>query len=126
MVLRRVVVLATVLSILTATAACAASYNERMKFLDQMSAEGIKYRGQLQRQQTNPGVKACEIGWNLLNADVPSDIDGGGVSMEWRAQVEEAYVKSCMTGEALPKPDPSGINARTVVPFSGVPTVGPS
>lgn len=110
-----------VLAAAALTAGCADSYDTRMKFLDKMSAEGIKYRGQLQQQETPPDKAACEIGWKLLDADPPYDANGGVATVEWKAQIQEAYVKSCMTGETLPKPDPSGVNARTVVPFSGSP-----
>lgn len=118
---RKVTMIAAVL-VVAALAGCSpAEYDERMKFLDKMSAEGIKYRGQLQQQATVPNKAACEIGWNLLDADPPDDQRGSFESDQWMAQVQEAYVKSCMTGETLPKPDPSGVNARTVVPFSGTP-----
>lgn len=124
---RHCVALLAALSIAIAAGGCsAASYEERMKFLDKMSAEGLKYRSQLQEQNTNPDAAACEIGWNLLSANIPSDITGAGPSSTWQAQVKEAYVKSCMTGETIPKPDPSGINARTPVPFSHSPAATPS
>lgn len=98
-------------------AGCAASYNERMTFLDQMSAKGIEYRGQLQKQGTDPSEQACGIGFDLLKPDIPSDQDGGDATPAWRAQVREAYMKSCLTGAARPKPDPSGVKAVTPVPF---------
>ena len=116
------IVAATVFTL--SAAGCAASYSDRMKFLDEMSTKGIEYRGQLQQQNTPPDEAACKIGWRLLDADVPYDTDEGGVTPEWKAEVQEAYVKSCITGEALPKPDPSGVSARTPVPFSSAaPTV---
>lgn len=118
---RNATMIAAVLAAVALTAGCADSYETRMKFLDKMSAEGIKYRSQLQQQATVPDKAACEIGWKLLDADPPYDGDGGATSLKWRGQVQEAYVKSCMTGETLPKPDPSGVSARTVVPFSGSP-----
>ena len=100
------------------TAGCSAeSYTNRMKFLDEMSTKGIEYRGQLQQQNTQPDEAACKIGWKLLDADIPADQELGHVSPTWAAQSQEAYVKSCMTGQPLPKPDPSGIPARTPVPF---------
>ncbi|MEU6076047.1 hypothetical protein [Micromonospora sp. NPDC047074] len=33
----------------------------------------------------------------------------GDVSVTWQEQVEEAYIKSCMTGELKPKPDVNGV-----------------
>lgn len=107
------------LGLIAAVSGCAPhSYATRMKFLDDMSARGIEYRTQLQAQNTPPDEAACAIGWRLLDADVPYDEDGGVRSNEWNAEVKEAYIKSCMTGESLPKPDPSGIKARTPVPIT--------
>jgi hypothetical protein len=96
------------------------TYDKRVAFLDKMSAEGIKYRGQLQKQQTVPDQAACTLGWRLLNPEIPDD-DSGDMdngTKQWRAEVQEAYTKSCMTGQTIPKPDPSGVGARSVVPFS--------
>jgi hypothetical protein len=105
-------------AVMIAVSGCSpAPYNERMAFLDQMSTKGIEYRGQLQKQGTEPSEKACSIGFSLLKPDIPSDVDGGGVSQGWRDQVREAYMKSCMTGQPRPKPDPSGVKAVTPVPF---------
>jgi hypothetical protein len=96
---------------------CAASYDTRMAFLDRMSSSGIKYRGQLQQQGTDPSDKACGIGYDLLKPNIPNDEDGN-ISIEWTNQVREAYVKACLTGKPRPKPDPSGIKAVSPVPFS--------
>ncbi|BCJ67975.1 hypothetical protein GCM10009779_57560 [Polymorphospora rubra] len=49
---------------------------------------------------------------------MPADTDGTAPSQAWRAQVEEAYVKSCMTGELKPRPDVDGIDAVTAVPVA--------
>jgi len=105
--------------LLAGCSAEAGTYEKRSAFLDKMSAEGIKYRGSLQKQDTEPSRKACEQGWHLLDPDIPTN-EYSQSSSEWLAQLEEAYVKSCMTGETIPKPDPSGINARTAVPFPSV------
>ncbi|SNY72869.1 hypothetical protein [Paractinoplanes atraurantiacus] len=124
----RTVALAGVLLALAAAAiGCEpASYATRMKFLDEMAAKGIEYRTQLHAQRTSPDEAACTIGWRLLDADAPSDEEGDFRSEQWRAEVKEAYVKSCMTGEPLPKPDPSGVKARTPVPItSAVPRPRP-
>ncbi len=107
------------LALAGAVSGCAAEpYDKRMAFLDDMSARGVEYRTQLHAQKTPPDEAACAIGWRLLDATVPYDQGGGSWSNEWRAEVEEAYIKSCMTGELLPKPDPSGIKARTPVPIT--------
>jgi hypothetical protein len=107
------------LALTAVVSGCAsAPYATRMKFLDDMSAKGIEYRTQLQTQRTPPDEAACAIGWRLLDADVPYDQAMAVSSNEWQAEVKEAYIKSCMTGESLPKPDPSGIKARTPVPIT--------
>lgn len=100
---------------------CAASYPERMKHLDDVTNKGLTYRAQLQKQGTEPTKEACTDGWVLLQDNPPDDVTTGGVTERWQAQIKEAYVKACMTGGARPKPDPSGINAVTPVPFTSQP-----
>lgn len=106
---------------LLAVAGCAASYPTRMKHLDDVTNKGLAYRTQLQKQGTDPTKKACEIGWTLLQDDPPDDGVAGIQTEQWTAQVREAYVKACMTGGHRPKPDPSGIDAVTPVPFTSQP-----
>jgi hypothetical protein len=107
---------------------CAASYDKRMSFLDEMSSRGIEYRQQLQQQGTQPSEDACDKGWGLLDADPPSDREGGGWTPEWKDQTREAYIKGCLTGAARPKPDPSGVDAVTPVPYGSerTPSIAPS
>lgn len=94
----------------------AAPYSEREAFLDRMTAEGVEYRSELLRQATPISDKACAAGWVLLSPNVPYDEDGPNHSKEWLDQVEEAYMKGCLTGQLRPKPDPSGVKAVTPVP----------
>lgn len=98
-----------------------APYDERMKFLDDMSQKGIDYRTQLFDQRTDPSKEACEIGYDLLDPDIPTDDEVGMTSTAWIERVEEAYVKSCMTGELKPKPDVDGVDAVTPVPVTARP-----
>ena len=99
-----------------------APYDERMKFLDDVSQKGIDYRAQLFDQKTAPSKEACKIGYDLLDPALPPDlVNGIGTSPEWEKQVEEAYIKSCMTGELKPKPDVEGIDAVTAVPVTARP-----
>ncbi|RLP93605.1 hypothetical protein [Micromonospora sp. CV4] len=121
MKLRKVVTLPLVALALGVAGCSAASYEERMKYLDEVSQKGIDYRSKLQEQKTEPSKDACTIGFDLLQAKPPTDRDGGIVTDTWRDQVKESYVKSCMTGELRPKPDPSGIDAVTPVPVSAPP-----
>ncbi|MFF0256926.1 hypothetical protein ACFYPW_31075 [Micromonospora zamorensis] len=106
-----------------AASGCAASYEERMKYLDEIAQKGIDYRAKLYEQRTEPSGEACKIGFDLLKASPPLDQDGGS-SKKWNDQVEEAYIKSCVTGELKPKPDVEGVDAVTPVPVT-VPA-GPS
>ena len=115
MKLHRVILIPLAAGVMT-LAGCAASYEDRMSFLDEMSTKGIEYRKQLQKQGTEPSEKACDDGYVLLDPNIPDDSDGGGTTPKWRDQVREAYIKSCLTGEARPKPDPSGVKAVTPVP----------
>lgn len=114
-----------VVAVAAALQACAASYSQRMKHLDYVAAKGVAYRGQLHKQGTQPSEESCTTGWNLLQDAPPLDGDFGGVSPKWKGQVAEAFVKSCMTGQPRPKPDPSGVGAVTAVPFSS-PSAAPS
>ncbi len=102
-----------------------APYDQRMQFLDEMSAKGIEYRGQLHQQGTEPVEASCSTGWTLLQASVPPDAiaNGGGAyaTDEWKAQAKEAYVKACLTGQPRPKPDPEGVKAVTPVPHTSTP-----
>lgn len=99
-----------------------APYDERMKFLDDVSQKGIDYRVQLFDQKTEPSKDACKIGYDLLDPDLPPDMgDGMSTTPEWEKQVEEAYIKSCMTGELKPKPDVEGVDAVTGVPITARP-----
>ncbi len=99
-----------------AAAGCGTSYEERLRFLDRVNAQGIQYRMDLQRQDTQPSKDACEIGWNLLDVDIPSDGDGN-YNEAWEKQVKEAYMKGCLTGQERPRPDVSGVDAVTPVPI---------
>ncbi|WP_146228116.1 hypothetical protein [Micromonospora sp. S4605] len=107
-----------------AASGCAASYEDRMKYLDEIAQKGIDYRAKLYEQKTEPSTEACKIGFDLLKANPPQDQDGGGTSSKWKEQVEEAYIKSCVTGELKPKPDVEGVDAVTPVPVTAPP--GPS
>lgn len=118
----RTVATAVALAAVLGATGCAASHQERMKHLDQVSQRGIDYRDQLRAQDTDPSREACAIGYDLLQDAPPADQDGMvSTTDKWREQVKEAYVKSCMTGELKPKPDVDGVNAVTAVPLTGQP-----
>ncbi len=116
--LRTIAVGVMALAVLTLGGCGKEPYNERMKFLDDISQKGIDYRTHLYDQQTEPSKEACKIGYDLLDPDLPADTEIGDTSAKWREQVEEAYVKSCMTGELKPKPDVDGVDAVTPVPIT--------
>jgi len=98
-----------------------APYDQRMKYLDEIAQNGIDYRVKLFEQKTDPSTEACKIGFDLLDPTAPNDQDMGS-STKWLARVEEAYVKSCMTGELKPKPDVDGVDAVTPVPVTAPPS----
>ncbi len=104
-----------------------APYDERMAFLDKMTEAGITYRTDLLRQGTPISEEACRTGYELLDPDRPYDQTGRFQSEQWKAQIEEAFIKGCVTGRARPKPEPSGVNAVTPVPHgSGTPSGSPT
>ncbi len=103
-----------------------ASYEEKEKFLDKVSADGVTYRGQLQKQKTEPSKEACKIGFDLHDYDMPNDYDVATTSQELKAQVEEAFVRSCMTGEPRPKPEPQGVDGVRPVPHGSESPSGPA
>ncbi|WP_157632373.1 hypothetical protein [Salinispora pacifica] len=118
----RTVATAVALAAVLGATGCAASYEERMRHLDEVSAKGIAYRGQLYEQDTEPSREACTIGYDLLKNTPPYDRDGpDSISKAWSDQVKEAYIKSCMTGELKPKPDVDGVDAVTSVPITAPP-----
>ncbi|MFG1892169.1 hypothetical protein ACGFIR_30420 [Micromonospora sp. NPDC049051] len=96
------------------------SYDERMQYLDKVSQQGIDYRVKLYEQKTAPSKDACAIGYELLDQSPPRDGDLAS-SAKWLDRVEEAYIKSCMTGELKPKPDVDGVDAVTAVPVTAPP-----
>ncbi len=120
MTYRRIAALFAALALLGGCAVTAAPYAERMAFLDRMTEEGIKYRGELLKQGTQISQEACDDGYELLNPNLPYDDSPSYHSPKWEAQVKEAYVKGCLTGLPRPKPEPSGAGAVTVVPHSSV------
>jgi cytochrome c5 len=132
MTLRRITSAVLALAALVVMAACAASYDKRMQFLDEVTQEGVDYRAALLKQGTEVSEAACRTGWTLLQPDIPYDGDAGDVSKEWKAQVEEAYMKGCLTGKPRPRPEPSGVDAVTPVPHgsapgeSGAPSTSPT
>jgi hypothetical protein len=86
-----------------------------MQYLDDTAKRGVSYRARLQEQGTQPSKEACKLGYEQIKELPPQD-EVGHISEVWRKQVEEAFVKSCMTGELMPKPDPSGVDAVTPSP----------
>ncbi|WP_148307889.1 hypothetical protein [Actinoplanes friuliensis] len=105
----------------------AEQYQEREKFLDTVTNDGITYRGQLQKQGSQISEQGCLLGYDLRDygeGEIPSAPDDSGLSSEkrktWLGQVKESYVKGCLTGLPRPKPEPSGVKAVTPVPHGSV------
>lgn len=123
------VLVTSVLAVSGCVKSAAEQYQEREKFLDKATADGITYRGQLQKQGSKVSDPACRIGYDLRDYgpdEIPPAPQDQGFSQKqyntWLAQIEEAYVKGCLTGRPRPKPEPSGVNAVTPVPIGSGPS----
>lgn len=114
--IRTLVKIGLVAVAVAALQACAAPYDVRMKHLDLTAQRGLDYRAKLLKQGTQPSKSACATGWGFVQDNPPNDGDGGGETEEWHTQIAEAFIKSCMTGEPRPRPEPSGVDAVTAVP----------
>lgn len=85
--------------------ACSASYDERMAYLREVASRGAETHKLLASQGARIDAKRCGAAYDgLADDDIPSDLGGGSESTEWRAQVRQFFVDSCVTG--LPKPVP--------------------
>lgn len=102
-----------------------APYDERMAFLDKMTQAGIEYRTDLLDQGTAISEEACRTGYNLLDPDKPYDDTPRFQTDKWKDQIEEAYIKGCLTGQARPKPEPSWSDVVPVVPHGSTPSSTP-
>ncbi len=117
---------ALALSALLLGGCATATYEQKEKFLDRVSTDGVTYRGQLQKQKTDPSKDACKIGFDLHEYDMPNDLDSFSTSQELKDQIEEAFVRSCMTGETRPKPEPDGVDGVSPVPHGSESPSGPA
>lgn len=92
-----------------------------MAYLRLIANRGVETHRLLASQGTTIDAKRCEAAYYALKTNPPDDIAGGGDSLEWKGQVRQFFVDSCVTG--LPKPVP-GQPAPS--PASTSPTATPS
>ena len=109
-------------------AACSASYDERMAYLRTVANQGAETH-QLLVDQEAPriDVKRCTEAWaGLANQeDFPQDI-ATGYSEEWKGQIQQFFVDSCVSGKPKPvpgdpvppSPAPSPAASSSAVPTS--------
>ncbi|MFE2754024.1 hypothetical protein ACFXGA_18700 [Actinosynnema sp. NPDC059335] len=107
-----------------ALAGCAgpvAPYEERMGYLRKVAAQGAETHGLL-RDQDAPKIDKdrCLGAWIRLQnpGEIPSDLHGGGSSLDWRNRVQEFFVDSCVSGK--PKLAP-GDQQLSTAPSSSAP-----
>ncbi|OLT12949.1 hypothetical protein BJF79_03350 [Actinomadura sp. CNU-125] len=116
---------AALLTLTFTLTACAASYDERMTYLRKIANRGAETHKLLAAQGAHIDAKRCGATYDgLADDDIPSDIDGGGASTEWRAQVRQFFVDSCVTG--LPKPVPGHNNPPPASPSTPPTTAQPA
>lgn len=105
----RQVILVVTLGAAVPLAACtsAASFEERMDYLRQVANQGAETHDLLAAQEA-PRIdkERCERAFAgvVRTEDFPSDLNGGGQTKEWVAQIREFFVDSCVSG----KPKPAG------------------
>lgn len=82
-----------------------ATYQQRMDYLRKTTQRGVEAHLLLRSQGARIDAKRCEAVYRGLVSDIPADSSTGNRSVEWRTQVKQFFVDSCVTG--LPKPLPT-------------------
>lgn len=101
-------------------AGCAASYEERRDYLRTVAVRGAETHVLMQAQEVKEiNKKRCEQAYQGLADDIPHDHDMGGRSNEWRGQVEQFFVDSCLSGV------PKSLEDIPAVPSPGADTTDP-
>ncbi|GAB2504663.1 hypothetical protein [Nocardiopsis aegyptia] len=84
---------------LLAVSGCAATYDERLDYLEESAQRGVQVHKMFQGQGVEINEETCINAHVALNDDIPSDISGGSPpSDEWEGLVEEAFVNACTSG----------------------------
>ncbi|MEU5869597.1 hypothetical protein ABZ815_51130 [Nonomuraea sp. NPDC047529] len=127
---------ATTAAVITAiaTIGCspASTYDQRMTYLRKVAGRGVDTYKLLYSQEAQIDKGRCErafVGNGVIN-DAPDDVTGGGETPEWRAQVKEFFVDSCISGKPKPVPgdlpDPAASQPSTTpsptAPSTATPT----
>lgn len=101
MVIRKVLVVASIAFCGLSTVACAASYDERVDYLRETSLRGIETNSLLRGQGKPITEGSCQNANRALNNDSPND--QGTVdthqSEAWARLVEETFVSACVSGK---------------------------
>ncbi|MGV9600715.1 hypothetical protein ACWDR1_29035 [Streptosporangium sandarakinum] len=100
-----------------------------MAFLHKVANRGVDTYKLLYSQDARIDKARCERAFEGSGADgdMPSDVAGGTSTPEWRGQVKEFFVDSCISGK--PKPLPKDLPYPTTSPSpttSSTPTPSPS
>ncbi|MEU4576146.1 hypothetical protein [Nonomuraea sp. NPDC023979] len=98
--------------------------DERMSYLRKSAGRGVDTYKLLYSQEAKIDKARCERAFDGSGAskDMPPDTDTGHLTAQWRAQVKEFFVDSCLSGK--PKPVPGELPNPSTAPStpSPVPT----
>lgn len=92
-----------------------------MNYLRKVTNRGVETHNLLYSQGAAINAKRCGDAYDgLEDPNIPEDLGDGGTSPQWRAQVRQFFVDSCVTG--LPKPVPGQATPTTPPPTTATPT----
>ncbi|WP_433357916.1 hypothetical protein ACQP25_45290 (plasmid) [Microtetraspora malaysiensis] len=124
---RKKITIAAAAAALTVIAGCSSStYEERLAFLRKVANRGVDTYKLLYSQEARIDKARCERAFDGSGAadDAPPD-SSGGRTPEWRGQVKEFFVDSCLSGK--PKPVPGDLPYPASTPaISDSPSATPS
>lgn len=90
------------------TAGCGSTYDERINYLRLTAQRGAAMHTYLAAQEATIDKARCERAYEGSRAWADAPADGGTtLSDEWRAQIQEFYVDSCLSGK--PKAVPGDV-----------------
>lgn len=97
---------ALISSIAVLTGCSTSTYEERMAYLRKVANRGVDTYKLLYSQEAHIDKARCARAFEGSGADndMPRDDAASGVSLEWRAQAEEFFVDSCVSGKPKPVP----------------------
>jgi hypothetical protein len=102
-----------------------ANYEERMSYLRKIAQQGAETHQLLQAQEA-PKIDAdrCSQAWEGIQRpeEFPRDTNEGATTANWRDQIKQFFVDSCVSGK--PKPVPGETTPPSSPPSAPV-TSGP-